>query len=98
MYYVTILRTSVKTPASDESPFFKGYILRGKVNALPVAGERWVVTLLNPDDDRPTYMFTTSVVQTAVWNENRRTVLFETENSIYHVDYTLDKGAESGVE
>lgn len=101
-YRVTVRKISdkgtIKEGLTQTHPIYTGYELKGIVNFLPIAGERWVVARYERNGEEVLGIFTTSVVQ-AVWHdENARQVRFDTANSQYFVEYTLDTFPSKGVE
>lgn len=100
-YHVTVTKVDdngnhLKVLGKDHT-IYTGYTIRGLVAALPTAGERWVVARYERNGEPILGLFETSVVQ-SVWHDTTaRRVVFETQNSRYNVEYTLDGASPSVV-
>lgn len=94
MYNVTVTKVAdkgtIKEGPDQSHPIFEGYTIRGRVQFLPVVGERWIVTRYERNGESVLGIFTTTEVTGVYHNENTRMVMFETQNSRYLVNYTLD--------
>ena len=94
MYNVTVTKArdkgTIKEGETQSHPIYEGYTIKGRTQFLPAIGERWIVARHERNGDSVLGIFTTTEVTRVYHNENTRTVLFETENSCYLVNYTLD--------
>jgi hypothetical protein len=86
-YSVTITKAAVKGEPREDMPV--GYEVRGYAEALPVAGESWMVLRTHRQGEEKLGVFTTSLVQTVVHDAANRTVLAHTRNSLYRIVYTM---------
>lgn len=98
-YSVTVTKVHDNGQAAvilqHDHPIYEGYTIKGRVAALPIAGERWVVLRTERNGEPVLGLFQTSEVQ-AVWHDSAaRRVVFETEFSRYEVHYVLDESEPS---